>query len=342
MHQQRNYGKGDERMNRAEFMQRLEKALHGVPEEERRRAVEYYEHYFDEAGAEQEQEVLDALGAPEKAAADILQEFRDTAEAKQLQKCRKRRRNCILAGISAVLVICIGMLAAHTVISGKREVLEETGLAPEQEIHTLTIEAEGAQVYLQVGDNWHLSAGKSTTWDIQEGMLSIRQVNQTGFFQRQPGTMILTIPDGEVNQLNLDIGTGMLEIQHMTMPEVFTCHVGTGSAYLEDIETQELVLWADSGTIVWDGTVYQSAIANCDTGSLDVTLQEDSNIGWITGTNDAGKVTAEIHGGNFIEAANMTEGIAYAIPGTEENGELKVTCNTGKITLKIYTEGEDT
>lgn len=64
-------------MNRSDFILRLEQALGGMPEEERRRAVEYYENYFDEAGPENEADVLRTLGAPEKVAADILREFRD-------------------------------------------------------------------------------------------------------------------------------------------------------------------------------------------------------------------------------------------------------------------------
>ncbi len=66
-------------MNRAEFLQRLEQALRGMPADERRRAMEYYESYFDEAGPENEAEVIRNLGAPEKVAADILRDFGDVS-----------------------------------------------------------------------------------------------------------------------------------------------------------------------------------------------------------------------------------------------------------------------
>lgn len=67
-------------MTRKEFLSQLEQALQGMPAEECRRAVEYYENYFDEAGPENEQEVLQQLGAPEKVAADILRDYRDIAQ----------------------------------------------------------------------------------------------------------------------------------------------------------------------------------------------------------------------------------------------------------------------
>ncbi len=66
-------------MNREEFMRRLEQALRGMPEEERRNAMQYYADYFDEAGEENEEEVMRTLGTPEKVAADILREFREVS-----------------------------------------------------------------------------------------------------------------------------------------------------------------------------------------------------------------------------------------------------------------------
>lgn len=80
-------------MNRREFILRLEQALRDMPEEERRRAVEYYENYFDEAGPENEQEVLHNLGAPEKAAADILRDYQDMAEPSRQDTGDRKQRN---------------------------------------------------------------------------------------------------------------------------------------------------------------------------------------------------------------------------------------------------------
>ena len=45
-------------MNRAQFMEQLKKLLSDISEEERQEALEYYESYFDDAGEEQEAEVV--------------------------------------------------------------------------------------------------------------------------------------------------------------------------------------------------------------------------------------------------------------------------------------------
>lgn len=51
-------------MNRVQFMEQLKKLLSDISEEERQEALEYYESYFDDAGEDQEAEVIRELGSP--------------------------------------------------------------------------------------------------------------------------------------------------------------------------------------------------------------------------------------------------------------------------------------
>ena len=64
-------------MNRNEYMSALRRALSALPEEERASALRYYEEYFDDAGPENEQQVISDLGAPEKVAEQILADYRE-------------------------------------------------------------------------------------------------------------------------------------------------------------------------------------------------------------------------------------------------------------------------
>lgn len=50
--------------------------LEELPVEEREEALRYYESYFEEAGVEQEQVVLEELGSAERIAAQILRDYR--------------------------------------------------------------------------------------------------------------------------------------------------------------------------------------------------------------------------------------------------------------------------
>ena len=58
-------------MNRKEFMDQLAYLLSDISEEERREALDYYEGYFEEAGKENEEQVIKRLGSPEKVAAEV-------------------------------------------------------------------------------------------------------------------------------------------------------------------------------------------------------------------------------------------------------------------------------
>lgn len=58
-------------MTRAEFMRELERLLADIPESERTEALQYYNDYFDDAGAENELRVLVELGSPYDVAKSI-------------------------------------------------------------------------------------------------------------------------------------------------------------------------------------------------------------------------------------------------------------------------------
>ncbi len=55
-------------MSRWEFMRKLEELLSDISPNEREEALQYYNDYFNDAGRENEQEVIDALGSPEQVA----------------------------------------------------------------------------------------------------------------------------------------------------------------------------------------------------------------------------------------------------------------------------------
>ena len=58
-------------MDRAQFMEQLERLLSDISEAERQEALAYYNSYFDEAGPEKEASVIRELGSPGKVAAII-------------------------------------------------------------------------------------------------------------------------------------------------------------------------------------------------------------------------------------------------------------------------------
>lgn len=62
-------------MSREEFMRRLEYLLSDIPDEEKSDAIGYYRDYLEEAGPENEEQVIEDFGSPERIAAIIRTEI---------------------------------------------------------------------------------------------------------------------------------------------------------------------------------------------------------------------------------------------------------------------------
>ena len=119
-------------MNRLEFMKRLEELLSDISRSEREEALQYYNDYLNDAGVENEQEVLESMGTPEQLARTIKEglgdnggdgEFTETGyhnksyeEAVKNEVVRKEEKKRLSGGMIILLILlCImalPMLAA--------------------------------------------------------------------------------------------------------------------------------------------------------------------------------------------------------------------------------------
>ena len=77
-------------MTKQEFLDQLGQILWDLPEDERMDAVWYYEDYFADAGAENEQQVLRELGSPERIAEKIRASFEERLASDSFDKAMKQ------------------------------------------------------------------------------------------------------------------------------------------------------------------------------------------------------------------------------------------------------------
>ena len=83
-------------MTRQEYMEELKKYLKRLPKEDYDNAIEYFSEYFDEAGPENEQQVMEELGQPKEAARELLLNLLQesvtvrTSPGKKQQLCRQQ------------------------------------------------------------------------------------------------------------------------------------------------------------------------------------------------------------------------------------------------------------
>lgn len=80
-------------MSYEEFLKQLEQLLLDVSVDERREALEYYRNYFEDAGKEREQEVLQELGSPKDAADSLKNDLKRTQEVKNEYVVSEKRSN---------------------------------------------------------------------------------------------------------------------------------------------------------------------------------------------------------------------------------------------------------
>ena len=67
-------------MNKTEFLEQLERLLYDIPEQEREEALDFYRSYFEDAGEENEAQVIQELGNPGKVAAIIKADLEENRE----------------------------------------------------------------------------------------------------------------------------------------------------------------------------------------------------------------------------------------------------------------------
>jgi uncharacterized membrane protein len=91
-------------MNKEEFLERLEELLAGIPQEERIDALAFYRSYFEDAGAENEERVLQELESPEKVAASILGDAVQTVDYVEDSDAPQQKSNQTVTIVLAIIV----------------------------------------------------------------------------------------------------------------------------------------------------------------------------------------------------------------------------------------------
>ena len=108
-------------MNRIEYMTKLASLLQDIPEVERRDAMKYYNDYFDEAGEENEEQVIREFGAPEEVYQSAGQQYQmNHQENKQSSEYQygtsdnQKKKNARIGKI--VLIVALAIIIGPVLI----------------------------------------------------------------------------------------------------------------------------------------------------------------------------------------------------------------------------------
>lgn len=89
-------------MTKVEYLAKLDKYLRKLPKEDYQEAMDYFSEYFEEAGPENEAQVIAELGTPKEAARDIISRLLDEKIIDQ-EKTPKSRVSMVWLAILAIL-----------------------------------------------------------------------------------------------------------------------------------------------------------------------------------------------------------------------------------------------
>lgn len=101
-------------MNKQEYMKQLKEKLRRLPKEEFAYAVSYFEEYFEEAGAEHEEEAAADLGSPQEAADQIIRDMAFKLSGEPVKDVRKGMH----AFWVGLLALCAAPIALPLVFAG--------------------------------------------------------------------------------------------------------------------------------------------------------------------------------------------------------------------------------
>ncbi|WP_205402012.1 DUF1700 domain-containing protein [Streptococcus lutetiensis] len=159
-------------MTKSEYLAKLDKYLKKLPKEDYLEAMDYFREYFDEAGPENEEEVIAELGAPKDAAHDIISRLLDEKIVED-EKSPKNRAVIIWIAILAILASPVALPLILALLMVIITILA-IGIAIIAMVLALGVALLTSGVYMLV-DSWsYFSIAPSTTaLGIGLGLLSL-------------------------------------------------------------------------------------------------------------------------------------------------------------------------
>lgn len=106
-------------MNREKYLRELDKYLKRLPQRDYESAIGYFREYFEDAGEENEQQVIQELGTPKEAAAEVLRNLL-AESSKELQQGKNGNSHVgsnIRIAVLAVLAAPVGLPLALAAIA---------------------------------------------------------------------------------------------------------------------------------------------------------------------------------------------------------------------------------
>ncbi len=332
----RNKQEGDGEMSREDYLRALSERLSGrMPAKELEKVIQYYADYFDEAGAEREQEVIEKLGDPAEVAATILEGT--------LQEKSKRKGMPTGAKVALVLVLVL-LVGAAAIFALVRTVFRgdahSTGGAVEA-VRELQVELALGEVILQNGREYSADLqwqGEQyrMEYSCENGVLHIwDSVNGPSVLNNWGGKAVITLPQGsKLDEVTITSKAGSVELSDVET-ETLTVEAALGSVTLNGIQAGVGDLSLEAGSLEAADSSFSTLTAQLSLGGAEL---EDFKAGTGTFTLDSGSLDMERAAFTSFTADLSLGGITAQELTVE--GSTDVRCSCGSVELYGSLGGE--
>ena len=289
-------------MTKYEYLAELEKNLDMLSYEDKNQAMEYYENYFEDAGRENVQQVIEQLGSPAELAKSIFN------------------------GVPGVL--------ANLPPINKAEYNREA-------IKSIDAKFGACRVLVEEGEEFNVEQKNMGTNKVdikisKDGVLSItNKDNLIGIFSgisfRKNNfcpTVIITLPRNLfLDNLIVDMGGGSFEARTINLTaKTARLTVGAGQIVLKDLTSTQTELNCGVGSIDVQGKLTNKINAECGMGSIVAT---------VFGTESDYSYKAQVGLGEVKIGNNTISGLSQYVSSVENQNNITANCGMGAIKVNF-------
>lgn len=228
----------------------------------------------------------------------------------------------------------------HLRAFGRQEHTEDKALAC-GEVEHLVLDIDAAELSVRIGDSWHLSGGKSTTWNWDDGSntLTVKQ-KQRGWWRhgRYAADIVLTMPEEAVDSVEITVDAGSVTVDGIEVKQSVQCSVDAGVVSLNNLTVGgALEADCDAGSINFSGQVHGPVTLDCDVGTIKAKLLSGSTIGRLTGSVDVGTASVSVNGKPYFSSDGVNKTIDIPLVNAKGQDVLTIDCDMGSISVDMYT-----
>ncbi len=291
-------------MTKYEYLAELEKNLDMLSYQDKNQAMEYYENYFEDAGRENVQNVIEQLGSPAELAKSISEGVPGVpANLPPAKKEYAEYNNEAIKSIDAKFGAC------------RVIVTEDEKFSVEQK----NMGTNKVEIKLESDGNLKISN--------KQNMLGIF----SGFSLKKDDfcpTVLIGIPQNlNLENLIVDIGAGSFEAKEINI----TCKkaklsVGAGQLIMKEINSLQTELSCGMGSIEVQGKLTEKINAECGMGSIVAT---------VIGNESDYSYNAQVGLGEVKIGNNTINGLSQYTSSIEAKNQITANCGMGAIKVKF-------